>query len=61
VSLHDAVAHVPPEALRLEYDKQMERKRKQRDEIKYGEHRNCDFILGGGAEIERVWSAAESF
>jgi hypothetical protein len=61
VSLHDAAAHVPPEALRLEYEKQIERKRKQRDEIKYGEYRICDFILGSGAEIERVWSAAEKF
>jgi hypothetical protein len=61
VSLHDAVAHVTPEALCLEYEKQIERKRKQRDEIKYGEYRNCDFILGSGAEIERVWSAAEKF
>jgi hypothetical protein len=45
--------------LHMEYEKQIERKRKQRDEIKYGEYRNCDFILGTGAEIERVWSAAE--
>jgi hypothetical protein len=34
-------------------------KAKQRDKIKYGEYRNCDFILGSGAEIDRVWSAAE--
>jgi hypothetical protein len=61
VSLHDTVAHVPPEALRLEYEKQIERKRKQGKEIKCGEYRNCDFISGSGAEIERVWSAAEKF
>jgi hypothetical protein len=59
VLVHEAVAHVPPEALRMKYQKQIDRKRKQRDEIKYGEYRNCDFILGSGAEIERVWSAAE--
>jgi hypothetical protein len=59
VRVHEADAHVPPEDLRIEYEKQKEGKRKQRDEIKYGEYRNCDFIMDSGAEIERVWSAAE--
>jgi hypothetical protein len=59
VRVYDADAYVPPEDLRMEYEKQIERKRKQMDAIKYGEYRNCDFILGSGAEIERVWSAAE--
>jgi hypothetical protein len=59
VRVHEAGAHVPPEELHMEYEKQIERKSKQRDEIKYGEYRNCDFNLCSGAEIERVWFAAE--
>jgi hypothetical protein len=34
-------------------------KRKQRDKIKYGEYRNWSLLVTIGAEIERVWSAAE--
>jgi hypothetical protein len=48
VRVHEADAHVPPEDL-LWNTKADREKRKQRDEIKYGEYRNCDFILGSGA------------
>jgi hypothetical protein len=37
----------------------MEKKRKERDEDKYGEYRKCDLIHGSAAEIARVWSATE--
>jgi hypothetical protein len=46
-------------SLQSTYEKHMNRKRKEREEEKYGQHINCDFILGSAAEIERVWSAAE--
>jgi hypothetical protein len=48
---------VPPKTVKIAYKEQMEKKRKERDEDKYGD--KCDFILGSAAEIERVWSAAE--
>jgi hypothetical protein len=50
---------VPPKTVKIAYKEQMEKKRKEREEDKYGEYRKCDFILGSAAEIERVWSAAE--
>jgi hypothetical protein len=50
---------VPPKTVKIAYKEQMEKKRKEQDEDKYGEYRKCDFILGSAAVIERVWSAAE--
>lgn len=46
-------------ALQIAYNERIDKKRKERADEQYGDYRNCDFILGSAAEIERVWSAAE--
>jgi hypothetical protein len=45
-------AQVPLDALQIAYEKPITKKRKARDEDKYREYSNCDFILGSGVEIE---------
>jgi hypothetical protein len=51
--------HLHLQTVKIAYNEQMEKKRKERDEDKYGEYRKCDFIHGSAAEIEREWCAAE--
>jgi hypothetical protein len=48
-----------PETMIIAYEKQIDKKRKERDDEKYGEYRSSDLILCSCTEIERVWSAAE--
>jgi hypothetical protein len=59
INVTEGAAQVPLDALQIAYEKQITKKRKARDDDKYGEYRNCDFMLESGAEIERVWSSVE--
>jgi hypothetical protein len=55
----EAVAQQPNEAAALTYAQRLgQRKRKRTNPAQ--EYRNCDFILGSAAEVERLWSIADN-